>query len=100
MGGINGVEVEEREAVTIDGQSGTVDPPPHVPKIKLKKLEDIRREMARVYRQMRAGAMRKEDGTKLVYVLGELGKLMEREIIEGRLAVLEEALIAKKLLSR
>ena len=34
-------------------------------------------EMARVYRDMRAGRIDTADGTKLAYVLAQLGKLIE-----------------------
>jgi hypothetical protein len=42
------IESAKRQAVTIDATSGTCTPTPS--KIKLNELEDVRREMARVYR--------------------------------------------------
>jgi hypothetical protein len=43
----------KHQPVTIDGTSGTCTPTPA--KIKLNELEDVRREMARVYREARGG---------------------------------------------
>ena len=59
-------------------------------RIDLKTIDDIRLEMARVYREMRAKTIEASDGTNLVYVLSAMGKLIELHDIEKRIAALEE----------
>lgn len=77
----------ENQPVTIDGTTGKPDPTP--PKIDLKTADDVRLEMAKVYREMRGNRMDMGDGTKLVYVLGQIGKLVELHEIEQRIVALE-----------
>lgn len=60
--------------VTIDAVTGRPDP---TPTIHLKTADDIRLEMAKVYREMRSGKLDSAEGTKLVYVLGQIGKTIE-----------------------
>lgn len=47
------------------------------PRINLSSVEDVRREMARVYRDMRAAKLDTQDGTRLVYVLDRMLKAFE-----------------------
>lgn len=63
--------------------------PPTPPKIRLSDLESTRREMAAVYRLMRSGKLDTQDGTRLVYVLGQIGKLIETASLERRIDELE-----------
>ena len=81
---------EEKTPLTIDGSSGLSDPPPR--EIKLKTADDVRIEMGRVYREMRHGKIETGEGTKLVYVLGQIGKMIELVEIEKRIALLERAI--------
>ena len=69
-----------------------LDPTPAT-KVDLRNLEAVRREMARVYREMRAGDIAPENGTRLVYVLDRIGKLIEIAQVESRLMELERRLI-------
>lgn len=64
----------------------TVLPPP---RLNLNDLDGVRREMSRVYRDMRHGKVHTQDGARLVYVLGELRKLFEVCELEKRLLLLE-----------
>ncbi|HET7098414.1 MAG TPA: hypothetical protein VFJ68_13575 [Casimicrobiaceae bacterium] len=48
--------------------------------------------MARVYRDMRAGRIESQDGTRLAYVLSQIGKLIEAGEIEKRLEAVEVVL--------
>ena len=73
----------------------TVLPTP--PRIDLKTIDDLRVEMARVYRDMRAGQIETADGTKLAYVLAQLGKLIEAGELEKRLEALEGVLLTRKV---
>lgn len=59
------------------------------PRLNLNNLEAVRREMARVYRDMRSNAIPSQDGARLVYVLGELRKVFEAVDLEKRIAALE-----------
>jgi hypothetical protein len=60
--------------------------------IRLTTIDDARAEMARVYRDMRAGKIPMEDGTKLVYVLSQVGRLSEVVLIEKRVKQMQQAL--------
>lgn len=59
------------------------------PRIDLKTIDDVRVEMARVYRAMKGKALETQDGTRLVYVLSQIGKMIETADIERRIGVLE-----------
>lgn len=72
---------------TIEAKSGEVIPT--ALRIDLKTIDDIRLEMARVYREMRGGIIESQQGTRLVYVLTAIGKLIELHDIEQRIQDLE-----------
>lgn len=59
--------------------------------IKLVTVMDCKREMARVYRDARQGRIDIQDGTRLVYMLSQIGKLIEVSELEQRIELLEEA---------
>jgi hypothetical protein len=82
---------EKHSPVTIDATTGTPDPTP--PKIKLNSIGDVRREMGTIYREARAGKLDISDAGRLAYVLTGIGKLIEVELIEQRLAQLERKLL-------
>ena len=63
----------------------------------LKTIDDVRVEMARVYRDMRSGKIDTQDGTKLAYVLAQLGKLIEAGELEKRVEALEGVLSARRI---
>jgi len=67
-----------------------VDPDP-TPRINLSTSEDIRREMAKVYRETRCNKILPTNGTKLVYMLINILKAYEATEIEKRLTDLELA---------
>lgn len=60
------------------------------PRVDLATALDVRREMAKVYRDMKGKRIDPADGTKLVYVLAQIGKMIELHEIETRLTALEE----------
>ena len=72
---------------TIDGESGELMPTPA--RIDLKSIDDVRLEMARVYREMRGDVIETQKGTRLVYVLAAIGKLIELHELEQRIQDLE-----------
>jgi hypothetical protein len=84
-------ESAKHHPVTIDATNGTCTPTPV--KIKLNALEDVRREMASVYREARAGRMDTSEAGRLAYILTGIGKLIEATEIEKRLAQMERTLL-------
>lgn len=69
---------------------GTKLVPLPTPPINLHNLEAVRREMARVYRDMRTRKIDSQDGTRLVYVLSQIAKVHEIEVLEKKVAELEK----------
>jgi len=88
-------DAKEKQPATIDGASLHVLPTP--PTIHLKTADDVRLEMAKVYRDMRQGRIDMADGTKLAYVLGQLNKAIETGVIEARLEMMELTLKQRKI---
>lgn len=62
---------------------------PTPPKINLSSCEDIRREMARVYREARSGKLPIGDATRLSYILVQIIKAHELMVLEKRINALE-----------
>ena len=85
------IESAKHQPVTIDATSGARIPAPS--KIKLNELEDVRREMARVYREARSGKMDASEAGRFAYILTGIGKLIEATEIEKRLAQMERKLL-------
>lgn len=83
MSGLNRKESQRQTPVVIE----TVPLP--TPRINLHDMEALRREMGRVYRDMRGGTLQTQDGARLVYVLGEMRKLFEAVELERRIQALE-----------
>jgi hypothetical protein len=77
------------EPATIDGRTLRLIPTPGRRKAVLNTLEGIRREMARVYRDAESGRRDTAEASKLVYILGQIGKVLEATEIETRLKLLE-----------
>ena len=65
-------------------------PTPQRRKPQLTSLEGIRCEMARIYREMESGKRESQEGSRLVYVLTQIGKVLELTEIERRLTALED----------
>jgi hypothetical protein len=64
-------------------------PIPRRLRLPLATLEDTRRELARVYRAVKTGAIASDEGTRRTYILVSLGKLIEAAEFERRIAALE-----------
>jgi len=88
-------KTDTKELVTIDNISGDVLPTRNK-KIDLATIDDVRLEMASIYRGMKSGSIETSDGTKLVYVLGAIGKMIEVHQIDQRLIALETILNQRK----
>jgi hypothetical protein len=81
-----------KHPVIIDNDTGGVSTlPPQVTRYraKLDTMQDVRREMAKVYRESRSGVVEVVDGTKLVWMLQALGKVIEGSDLEKRIEILE-----------
>ena len=62
-----------------------------LPRINLSTSDDIRREMAKVYRETRFNKILPNNGSKLVYMLINILKAYEGTEMEKRLVELEKA---------
>ena len=62
--------------------------PPRL-RLPLRTADDVQKELARLYRSMKAGGIAPADGTKLAYVLNLLRQAIETGQLEARLAALE-----------
>lgn len=82
----------EPEVRTVSGEVMIPTPP----RINLSTIDDVRREMAKVYRDMRSQTIDPQDGTRLTYVLAQLGKMHEMAEVEQRVNALELALKQRK----
>jgi hypothetical protein len=47
--------------------------------------------MSKVYRQVRSGKIRSEEGSRLTFILASIGKVIEAAELEQRLVALEQA---------
>jgi hypothetical protein len=79
--------------VKSDGATGEVEPiPPQKSpryRCKLDTLQDVRREMAKVYREARSEMLDPAVASKLVWVLQAVGKVIEGSDLEKRIEALE-----------
>ena len=89
-----------RDPVEIDGLTGELETiPPRRGKryrCELSTVQDVRREMAKVYRECRSNMMDAQTGTKLVWMLQGLAKVIETSDLEKRIEELENVSIKKK----
>lgn len=86
------MEVKFTQENTLEMLSGELVDIKPTPSIHLKTIDDVRLEMAKVYREMKLKKMPAHDGTRLVYVLVQIGKMIETHDLEKRLNELEERL--------
>ncbi|HEY8036483.1 MAG TPA: hypothetical protein VIF37_12955 [Methylobacter sp.] len=81
--------------VEIDGATGEVEtlPPQHGQRYrcKLDTLGDVKKEMAKLYRESRSGVLDVQDATKLTWMLQAVGKVIEDSDLEKRIEKLEES---------
>lgn len=79
------------QAVATRKSDSSEQPTPRVRVPPLKTAEDVKRELGRLYREMKTNKIAPADGTKLAYVLNLLRQCIETSDIEKRLQALEEA---------
>lgn len=84
----------DNHPATIDGTTLHVLPTP--PTIHLKTADDVRLEMAKVYRSAKANELDVADATKLVYILSQVGKMIETHDIQTRVEAVERILNQRK----
>lgn len=60
------------------------------PRLNLSTCEDVRREMARVYREARSRLIEPSEATKLIFILGQILRAHESFVLETRIAKLEQ----------
>ena len=75
------------ELVTLDNYGEELVATPA--RIDLKTIDDIRIQMGKVFRDMKSQKLATSDGTRLVYVLAQIGKMIELHEIEKRVEQLE-----------
>jgi hypothetical protein len=83
--------VEKRGPETFDGEGKPIAPTPPA-KLDLHDARAIRRELASVYRDARAGVIEVQDATRLGYLLDLLRKAYETDVLQGRLELMERTL--------
>ncbi len=85
--------MSNKHPVEIDGVTGAIDDLPYTKgtryRCKLDTMQDVRREMAKAYRESRSGVVEIVDGTKLVWMLQAIGRVIETSDLEKRLEILE-----------
>ena len=79
--------MKNNQPATIDGATLHVLPTP--PTIHLKTADQVRIEMGKVYRDCRHGRLEVGDGAKLVFMLAQIGKMIELSDLEKRIETLE-----------
>lgn len=72
-------------ARTITGKCAT---PPRL-RLKLNSIDDVKAEMARLYREGKAGQRDVQDVSRLANVLALLARMIEGSDLEKRIAALE-----------
>lgn len=79
--------------VEIDGETGEVETlSPQKGqryRCKLDTMQDVRREMAKVYRESRSELIDPVTGTKLVWMLQSVARVIEGSDLEKRIEILE-----------
>lgn len=86
--------------VLIDGFTGEIEStlPPQKNKryrCELDTANDVKKELAKLYREARSGLVATSDATKLGWLLGEIRKTIETSDIEKRIEQLEQQAVKK-----
>ncbi len=77
-----------------DPPANIVNPTPV--RIDLYDVHTVRREMCALYRDMRRGFIKTQDGTRMAYVLDIIRKTYETCLLQDRLEALEQLLSTRK----
>lgn len=82
-------EENKPEGIVAEGKLVPLSPPK---KIDLHNAHAIRRELAAVYRDMRAEKIEPQDGTRLGYMLNLLRQAYETSVLQDKLEAIETTL--------
>ena len=77
-----------KPALSLVPSAPAVVPTPR--RFRLNSLNGVQREMASVYRLVRTGQLESSEGSKLVYMLAQLGRVTLDANLEARVAELEK----------
>ncbi|MHB1933700.1 MAG: hypothetical protein ACYCR5_04875 [Leptospirillum sp.] len=64
--------------------------------MSLKTLMDVRVEMARVYREARSKKIPTGEASRLVFILGQIGRIIESEELSKRAELIEAIMEERK----
>ena len=90
MSNLNGISMENPKPVW----PSPVTPIPPEAKKRIQPISnviDVREHMIRVWKECRRGEMKVEDGSRLIFMLGQIQKCFESSDLEERLRRLEGA---------
>jgi hypothetical protein len=80
-----------------DTERQSLIPPPPPPRVgPLNTIQRIRGEMARLYKEARAGAVKTEDASRLAFILMSLARLIETSDLEDRLNTIEHQVLHER----
>lgn len=68
--------------LTATGSTSTETTTDPTPRLNLSNLERVRLEASRVYRDMREGSIATQDGSRLIYSLVSINKMLEAEHVQ------------------
>ncbi len=81
--------------VEIDGATGEIESLPGQRgkryRCPLDTMSDVKREMAKIYREARSGMVDVQDATKLTWCLQAVAKVIETSDLEKRIEALEQS---------
>src|SRR5215813_12814408 len=84
-------KMQPSPAATIDGQTGKVIPLPKPPRVlRLATVKEVRLELARLYREARAGKVAPADAAKFAFLLDRIRVCIVEHELEARVKLLEE----------
>jgi len=86
--GIAPLAVKEPRA----GKLLPLTPAPRPRRPNFQTLPHVRREMARVYRDIRHGRIESQEGTRMTYVLTQIAKITQVSELDARIEAVERAL--------
>lgn len=85
-----------KKSVEVQAGGGNVLTLPPRPKVDLHDGHAIRRELAALYRDARAGRVDTRDATRLAYILDMLRKAYETCVLQTRLEQIEKTIEHEK----
>lgn len=70
----------------------SADPPPPLVRVgRLDSVTKVRRQLAKLYSDMRNGIVSPKAGSSFVYALSVMARMLESEVLESRVRELERA---------